>query len=99
MKLFFLVIAVLVYVTHGWQNLFPVFSQTSIGKPRSPKVVELEEQLLKAIDELGDERLANSKKVNSLISELERSDESIHRKNLSFEVVHVAPLRCCHFKR
>jgi hypothetical protein len=69
----------------GFQNLFPGFGGASPSKPRV-SVSKLEDDLLHAIDELGDDRLANSEKIKSLVEQLEESGKSIPRPGIAPQV-------------
>jgi hypothetical protein len=70
--------------TVGFQNLFK-----SISTPyaRVPAASQIEESLIKAIEELGaDKRLANSDTIQSLVAQLEESGKSIKRPAIAPEV-------------
>ncbi len=61
-------VALLLPGSTGFQNLFPTF-----GTARAKAAAKLEESLIQAIEELGEDRLANSDMLNSLGSQLEDS--------------------------
>jgi len=70
----------------GFQNLFPSFSPPKISLPRKEAgSKDLEDELLKAIDELGDSRLANDARVTELVLSLEQT-KSIPTPAIATEV-------------
>lgn len=69
----------------AFQNLFPGGLANTL-KTASSSSKSLEDDLLQAIGELGDKRLADSDKVDSLVQQLEQSGQSIKSPAISENV-------------
>jgi hypothetical protein len=76
-------VALLIPGSTGFQNLFPTFGK---APPKAAAAVKLEESLIQAIEELGEDRLANSDTINLLVSQLEESGKTIARPAIAEEV-------------
>ena len=79
----------------GLQNLFPFPSAKSGlgGGPKlgglvlsNAKVSQIEDDLIQAIEDLGENRLANSDTIQSLVSQLEESGQSIPQPAISPQI-------------
>lgn len=76
-------VALLLPGSTGFQNLFSAFGK---APPKAAAAAKLEGTLIEAIEELGEDRLANSDTINSLVSQLEESGKTIARPAIAEEV-------------